>query len=104
MDRTGIRITVVNDGNVPAMDIQGISSSSLLHCVSVCWFILRFTVNILSELPGARSQAFGMTKEPEWELSVLSACRNFNLHEIARLLGTEVPKPTTFGENRTGLY
>jgi hypothetical protein len=78
MDRTGIRISVVTDGNIPPMDIK--------------------------ELDGARAQAFGMTSEPEWELSVLSACRNFNLHEVAKLLGTLVPKPTTFGNSRTGLY
>jgi len=78
MDRTGIRVTVVQDGNVPPMDII--------------------------ELEGARFQAFSITKEPEWELSVLSACRQFNVQEIARLLGTDVPKPLTFGNDRTGLY
>jgi len=78
MDRTGIRITVVTDMNVAPMDI--------------------------TELDGARFRAFGTDQEPEWELSVLSACRNFNIHEVSRLLGTDVPKPTTFGHNRTGLY
>lgn len=78
MDRTGIRISIVNDSNVPPGEII--------------------------EMEGARFQAFGITNEPEWELSVLSACRMFNLAEISKLLGTEIPKPMTFGHNRTGLF
>eukprot|EP00615_Pteridomonas_danica_P002185 CAMPEP_0114348630 /NCGR_PEP_ID=MMETSP0101-20121206/14856_1 /TAXON_ID=38822 ORGANISM="Pteridomonas danica, Strain PT" /NCGR_SAMPLE_ID=MMETSP0101 /ASSEMBLY_ACC=CAM_ASM_000211 /LENGTH=246 /DNA_ID=CAMNT_0001486659 /DNA_START=140 /DNA_END=880 /DNA_ORIENTATION=+ len=78
MDRTGIRVTVVQDGNISPIDIQ--------------------------ELDGARHQAFGVSKEPEWELSVLAACRRFNVQEVAKLLGSEVPKPKTFGNDRTGLY
>jgi len=48
--------------------------------------------------------AFNIREEPDWELSVLSACRMFDLPQIATLLGSEVPKPKTFGKDRTGLY
>jgi Arc/MetJ family transcription regulator len=78
MDRTGIRVTVVQDGNISPIDIQ--------------------------ELEGARHQAFSISKEPEWELSVLASCRRFNVQEVAKLLNSEVPKPKTFGKDRTGLY
>ena len=78
IDRTGIRVTVVTDSNVPPIDII--------------------------ELAGARFKAFGIMQEPEWELAVLSQCRQFNLRALASLLGTEVPKPITYGLNRSGLY
>jgi len=78
IDRTGIRITMVTDSNVPPEDIQ--------------------------EMDGARFKAFGIAQDPDWELSVLSQCRQFNLRAVARLLGTEFPKPMTYGLNRSGLY
>ena len=78
IDRTGIRITMVTDSNVPPEDIQ--------------------------EMDGARFKAFSISQEPDWELSVLSQCRQFNLRAVAQLLGTEFPKPMTYGLNRSGLY
>jgi len=57
-----------------------------------------------AETEGARFMAFNIREEPDWELSVLSACRMFDLPQIATLLGSEVPKPKTFGKDRTGLY
>ena len=78
VERTGIRISLVNDGNVPPHDII--------------------------ELEGARFKAFGITEEPATELAILSACRQFDLGAVAKLLGTEIPKPKTYGLNRTGLY
>lgn len=78
IDRTGVRVSVVTDSNVPPMDII--------------------------ELAGARFKAFGLSQEPAWELAVLAQCRQFNLRAVATLLGTDVPKPVTFGLNRSGLY
>ncbi len=78
MEKTGIRQFFVEDMNVAPADII--------------------------EEEGARRVAFQMTDEPEWELSVLEACRQFDLKKVAVLLGTAIPSAVTFGANRTERY
>ena len=78
MDRTGIRISIVEDRNVPPEQIR--------------------------EVEGARHAAFGIIGEPEHELQVLEACMQFDLKTVARLLGQPISSPITFGASRTGRY
>lgn len=78
MERTGIRISIVEDRNIPPGQIQ--------------------------EVPGARHAAFNLDEEPEWELKVLEACRQFNIKKVAELFQTAVPEPMTFGAHRSGRY
>ena len=78
MEQTGIRVSIVEDKNIPPGQIQ--------------------------EVAGARHAAFNLSEEPEWELKVLEACRQFNIKRVAELFQTAIPKPVTFGAHRSGRY